>query len=116
MRISIRLTYGHTIHRTVHAMYTADLSSRSAERIERLLNVGWVQSHCGCDFFFPTVSDTGLRVVPTGMGVLKPSGNGLDLLPPIPQAPPQRRRVTPVPMSPYLPSSTPYCGIAGLDT
>jgi hypothetical protein len=38
-----------------------------------------MQSHCGCEFLFPTDSEIGLLVVPTGMGVLKPFGNGLYL-------------------------------------
>jgi hypothetical protein len=36
-----------------------------------------MQSHCGCEFLLPTNSDIALLVFPTGMGVLKPSGNGL---------------------------------------
>jgi hypothetical protein len=40
-----------------------------------------MQTHNGCEFVFPSDSDTGLLVVPIGMGVLEPSGNGLYLLP-----------------------------------
>jgi hypothetical protein len=40
-----------------------------------------MQTHSGCEFIFPFDSDTGVLVVPTRMGVLKPSGNGLYLLP-----------------------------------
>jgi hypothetical protein len=40
-----------------------------------------MQSHSGCEFVFPTDSDTGMLVVPTGMGVIEPSSNGLYLVP-----------------------------------
>jgi hypothetical protein len=53
------------IHRTVHALYTPYLSSPCARRIGRLLNVSCMQSHSGCEFIFPTDSDTGLIIVPT---------------------------------------------------
>jgi hypothetical protein len=39
-----------------------------------------MQSHNSCVFLFPRDYDIGLLVVPTGMGVLKPSENGLYLL------------------------------------
>jgi hypothetical protein len=71
VRVSVRLASRQLIHRTVHALYTPDISSRSAHRIGRLLSdVSWMQSHSGCEFLFPTDSDTCLLVVPTGMGVL----------------------------------------------
>jgi hypothetical protein len=38
VRISVRLAYGQLIHRIVYALYTPDLSSRSAQRIGRLLS------------------------------------------------------------------------------
>jgi hypothetical protein len=88
VRISVRLAYGKMIHRTVHELYTLDMSSRSAQRICRLLSVSWMQSHSGCEFLFPTHSDIGLLVVPTGMCVLEPSSNGLYLLPHHPELPP----------------------------
>jgi hypothetical protein len=69
-------------------MYTPDLSSRYAQRIGRLLSVTWMKSHSGCEFLFPNDSDTCLLVVPAGMGVLEPSGNGLYLLPHQPELPP----------------------------
>jgi hypothetical protein len=81
VRISIRLASCQTTHRTIHAMYIPDLSSRSAQHIGRLLSVNWMQSHNGCEFLFPIDSDNGLFVVPTRMRVLEPSGNGLYLLP-----------------------------------
>jgi hypothetical protein len=65
VRLSIMLAHGHLIHRTVHALYTLDLSSHSTKRIGRLLSVSWMQSHSGCEFIFPTDSKTGLIVVPT---------------------------------------------------
>jgi hypothetical protein len=34
VRISVRLAFGQLIHRTVHAMYTPDMSSRSCQRID----------------------------------------------------------------------------------
>jgi hypothetical protein len=46
-----------------------------------------MQSHNGCEFILPTDFDTGLLVVPIGMGVLEPSGNGLYLLPHQPELP-----------------------------
>jgi hypothetical protein len=39
-------------------------------------------------YFFPIDYDTGLLVVPTGIGVPEPSGNGLYLLPHQPEQPP----------------------------
>jgi hypothetical protein len=80
VRLAIPLVSGQIIHRIVHAMYTPDLSSRSTQRISRLLGVRWMQSHCDCVFLFATSPHLGLLVVPTGMGVLKPSRNGLYLL------------------------------------
>jgi hypothetical protein len=98
-------------------LYTPDLSSRSTQRIDRLLSVIWLKSHCGCEFIFFTDSDTGLLVVPTGMGVLEPSGNGLYLLSHQPKLPPRPpARVPHVLVLPLLPSVTMYCGTAGLDT
>jgi hypothetical protein len=87
VRISVRLASGQLIHRSVHALYTPDLSSRSAQRIGRFLSVSWMQTHSGCEFIFPSNSDTGLLLVPTGMGVLESSGNGLYLLPHQPELP-----------------------------
>jgi hypothetical protein len=55
--------------------------------IGRLLIVSLMQTHSGCEFIFPFDSDTGVLVVPTGMGVLEPSGNGLYLLPHQPRLP-----------------------------
>jgi hypothetical protein len=86
-RISVRLASGRLIHRTIHALYTPDLSSRFAQRIGRLLSVSWMQTHSGCEFIFPSDSDIGVLVVPTGMGVPEPSGNGLYLLPHQPELP-----------------------------
>jgi hypothetical protein len=88
VRISVRLAFGRLIHRTIHALYTFVLSSRSAQRIGRLLSVTWMQTHSGCEFIFPSDSDIGLLLVPIGMGVLEPSGNGLYLLLHEPQLPP----------------------------
>jgi hypothetical protein len=80
IRLAIPLVAGQIIHRTIHALLTPDFSSRSAQRIGLLLNVSWMQSHCGCEFLIPPASDVGLLVVLTRMGVLKPSGNELYLL------------------------------------
>jgi hypothetical protein len=63
------------------------MSSCFARRIGRLLSVSWMQSHSGCEFIFPTNSDSGLLVVSTKMGVLEPSENGLYLLPHQPELP-----------------------------
>jgi hypothetical protein len=65
VRISVRLASGELIHRTLHALYTPDMSSRSAQRIGMLLSISWMQSHNGCEFVFPTDSDTSILVVPT---------------------------------------------------
>jgi hypothetical protein len=81
VRISVKLASDRLIHRTIHALYTLDLSFRSAQRIGRLLSVSWMQTHSDYEFIFPSDSDTGQLVVPRGMGVLEPSGNGLYLLP-----------------------------------
>jgi hypothetical protein len=90
VRMSIRLASRQAIHRTIHALYTPDLSSRSTQRIERLLSVSWLQYHCRCEFIFPTTdSDTGLLVVPIGVRVLEPFGNGLSLMPHRPELPPR---------------------------
>jgi hypothetical protein len=62
-------------------MYTRDLSSRSAQKVSRLLSVSWMQKHSEFEFSFPTNSDCGMLLVTTGMGMLVPSGNGLYLLP-----------------------------------
>jgi hypothetical protein len=94
VRIYVRLACGQLIHRTVHALYTPDVSSRSAQRIGRLLSVSWMQSHSGCEFIFSIDSDTGLLVVPTRMGVLEPSGSGLYILPHNPELPPSASQDT----------------------
>jgi hypothetical protein len=60
VRIPIPLVFGQSIHNTVHAMYTRDMSSRSAERIGRLLSVSWMQTHNGCQFGFLTDCDNRL--------------------------------------------------------
>jgi hypothetical protein len=65
IRVSVPLVSSQTIHPTLHALFTPDLSSRFAQRIGRLLSVGWMHSHCCCEFHFPTDSDTNLLVVPT---------------------------------------------------
>jgi hypothetical protein len=78
--LTISLVFGQIIHRTIHAMCTPDLSSRSAHRIKRLLIVSWMQSYCGHECLFSTDFDLGLLVVPKGMRVLKLSGNGLYML------------------------------------
>jgi hypothetical protein len=80
VRISIRLAFGQLTHRTVHALYTPDMSSRSTKRIGRLLSVSWMQSHNGCEFLFPIDFDNDLLVMPTRMDVPEPSGNELYLL------------------------------------
>jgi hypothetical protein len=87
VRISVILAFGQLIHRTVYALYTPDLSSRSARRIGRLISVSWMQTHSGCEFIFPSNSGIGMLLVPTCMGVLEPSGNGLHLLPRQPELP-----------------------------
>jgi hypothetical protein len=65
VRISVRLASAQLIHRMIHTLYTPDMSSRSAQRIGRLLSVSWMQSHSGCEFVFPIDSDIGILVVPT---------------------------------------------------
>jgi hypothetical protein len=65
VRISVRLAFGRLIHRTIHALYTPDLPSRSAHRIGRLLSANWMHTHCGCESVFPSDSNLGQPVVPT---------------------------------------------------
>jgi hypothetical protein len=56
----------HIIRRTVHALYTLDLTSRSAQHIGRLLISGsWLQTHSGCEFLFLADIVVGLLMVPT---------------------------------------------------
>jgi hypothetical protein len=43
VRISAWLASGRLIHRTIHALYTPDFSSRSFLRIGRMLSVDWMQ-------------------------------------------------------------------------
>jgi hypothetical protein len=81
VRIPICLVSGQTVFRRVHVLYTHVLSSRSAQNISRLLSVSWMQKHSGCEFSFPTNTNSGMMLVTTGMGMLTPSGNGLYLLP-----------------------------------
>jgi hypothetical protein len=50
VEISIPLVSGQTIRRTFHALYTPDLSARSAQRIGRLLSVSSMHFHNGCEF------------------------------------------------------------------
>jgi hypothetical protein len=108
LRISVRLASGQLIHSIVHALYTPDLSSRSAQRIGGLLSVSWMQTHSGCEFIFPSNFDNGLLLVPTCMGVLEPSGNGLYLLPHQPELPSSPSAMSaPDPLT----SSCPYCPV-----
>jgi hypothetical protein len=65
VRIPICLISGRTVFRRVHALYTPDLSSRYAQRISRLLSVSWMQKHSGCEFSFPTNTDSGMLLVTT---------------------------------------------------
>jgi hypothetical protein len=80
VEILIPLVFVHIIRRTIHALYTLDLTSRSSHHIGRLPSVIWMQTHSGCEFRFPVDTDVGLLMVPRGMGVLTPLGNGLYLL------------------------------------
>jgi hypothetical protein len=52
LRIFIMLASSETIHCTVHALYTPDLSSRSAQHSGPLLSVKWIHSRSGCEFIF----------------------------------------------------------------
>jgi hypothetical protein len=65
VRMSIWLAYGQVIHRMINVLYTPELSSRSTQRIGKLLSVSWLHSHCGCEIISPYDSDTGMLVVPT---------------------------------------------------
>jgi hypothetical protein len=65
VRISICLVSGRTVFRRVHAFYTPDLSSGSAQHISRLLSVSWMQKHSGCEFSFPTNTNSGMLLVTT---------------------------------------------------
>jgi hypothetical protein len=80
IHIAIPLLSCQLIRRHVHALsYTPDMSSRSTQRIGRLVSVCWMQTHSGCEFLFPVAFDIGMLMVPTRTGVLKPTGNGLHL-------------------------------------
>jgi hypothetical protein len=81
VQITVPLAYGLSIYRTIRALYTPDMQTRSAQRIGRLLNVNWMQTHCDREYVCSTLSKTGMLMVPTGIDVLTPSGNGLYLLP-----------------------------------
>jgi hypothetical protein len=119
VRISVRLASGKLFHRTVYALDTPDLSSRSAQRIGRLLCVSCMQTHSGCEFIFPSNSYIDLLLVPTCMVVLEPPGNGLYLLPhqpELPSSPSATSAPNPSPRVALTPSVTPYCGTVGLDT
>jgi hypothetical protein len=50
VRLAIPLVSSQIIHQTIHTLFTPDLSSRPSQRIGRLLNVSWMQSHCGWEF------------------------------------------------------------------
>jgi hypothetical protein len=65
IRLFSMLSLGQAIHRTIHALYILDLSSRFALRMGRPLSVSWMQSHSGCEFIFPNDYDTGMLMVPT---------------------------------------------------
>jgi hypothetical protein len=54
-----------SIRRIVHAMYTLDMSSRSAHRIVCRLSVSWMHTHSGCEFIFPTHLELGQLMVST---------------------------------------------------
>jgi hypothetical protein len=81
VRIKIQLQSGSIITRDLFTLFTPALIARSSQGISILLSVSWMQKHCGCEFSFPPATDIGLLIVPTGMGVLRPSGNGLYILP-----------------------------------
>jgi hypothetical protein len=63
VHIIIPVVFGQFIPRTIHALYTLDMSCRTAQRIGCLLNVSWMQAHSGCEFIFPTDFDNGLLMV-----------------------------------------------------
>jgi hypothetical protein len=65
IRVPICLVSGQTVFRQVRALYTPNLSSRSAHRISRLLSVAWMKKHSGCEFSFPTNFDSGMLLVTT---------------------------------------------------
>jgi hypothetical protein len=80
VKITLPMVYGHFIRRKVYALNTLDVPPRSAQPIGRLHIVSWMQTHNGCEIIFPTYYDVGMLMVPRGMGVLRPSGNGLFML------------------------------------
>jgi hypothetical protein len=81
VRAPIYLVSCQKVVRHVHALYTPDLSLGAAQKISRLLSVSYMQKQCGCEFSFPTNSDSSMLLATTFMGMLVPSGNGLYLLP-----------------------------------
>jgi hypothetical protein len=62
-----------------------------------------MQSQSDCEVIFPTGYDVGLLVVPTKMGVLEPSGNGLYL---------QSQKTPPHGVSPVDTSAVVECSVA----
>jgi hypothetical protein len=65
VQIAIPLVPSEAVNHTIHASYTHDPSSRPAQRIGRLLSVGWMQLHSGCEFIPPLDSEVGMLLVPT---------------------------------------------------
>jgi hypothetical protein len=65
VRVPICLVSVQTVFRLGHALYTHDLTSRSAQHIGRMLNASLMQKHSGCEFLFPTDYDAGMLLVTT---------------------------------------------------
>jgi hypothetical protein len=86
VKIAIPIVYGMFTYRIVHALYTPSLSSRSVQHIGRKLNVNDMQSNSGCEIIFPTDPNVVMLLVPTRLGLLQPSGNGLYFLRHTPRA------------------------------
>jgi hypothetical protein len=76
-RIKIQLQSCSVISRENFTLFASGLIGRSSRGMSRLLNVSWMQKHCGCEFSVPTANDIGLLIVHIWLGILKPSGNGL---------------------------------------
>jgi hypothetical protein len=81
IRVAICIGSRQTVFRLVHALHTHDLTSRSAHHIGHVLIVSLMLKHSGCEFLFPTNSDSGMLLFTTEMGMPVPYGNGLYLLP-----------------------------------
>jgi hypothetical protein len=88
VHISIMLASGHAIHRTIHALYTPTFHlAMPSTLVASSMSVGCNCIAVGNPVFLVTLTLASLIMVPTWMGVLEPSGNGLYFPPHQPELP-----------------------------